>query len=127
MEAHLSTPRAHVGAKRVSNAHGNHAKWRSKWTAHRRRFAVGRAKPQSHKNEIDVSIPAWRIHDLRRPFSTGCARIGIAPHVVELCLNHKLAGVAGTYNKFKYEKEMAAAWEKWSAHISETALKVRKA
>ena len=53
--------------------------------------------------------------------------IGIAPHVVELCLNHKLAGVAGTYNKFKYEKEMAAAWEKWSAHISETALKVRKA
>jgi integrase len=70
------------------------------------------------KNKFDVAIPAWRFHDLRRSFSTGCARIGIAPHIVELMLNHRLSGVAGVYNKHRYQKEMLAAWEKWSSHIS---------
>jgi len=60
----------------------------------------------------------WTLHDLRRSFSTGCARIGVQPFLIELMLNHQFEGEAGTYNKHKYAKEMAAAWQKWSAHVT---------
>ena len=47
--------------------------------------------------------------------------LGIAPHIVEACLNHisggAKAGVAGTYNKAKYLSEKRAALQRWALHI----------
>ncbi len=49
-------------------------------------------------------------HDLRRTMVTWMAENGVAPHIVERCLNHKLPGVAGIYNHAQYEREKTAAW-----------------
>jgi hypothetical protein len=52
--------------------------------------------------------------------STGMQKLGIAPHIVELCLNHKsgtFRGVAGIYQRHKYTNEIAAAFKLWSDHI----------
>jgi integrase len=68
----------------------------------------------------DTVIPAWRVHDLRRSCATGMAGIGIAPHIVEACLNHvsgSKASVAGTYNRETYEREKRDAWERWAVHV----------
>jgi integrase len=59
-------------------------------------------------------LPHYTLHDLRRSFDTGCARIGIRNEVIERCLNHSL----GIYNRHDYAKEMADAWTKWGDHVS---------
>jgi integrase len=67
-----------------------------------------------------VTIAPWRLHDLRRSCATGMAAIGIAPHIIEACLNHisgAKASVAGVYNVEQYEPEKRAAWERWAAHV----------
>ena len=70
------------------------------------------------KRELDAAagLNDWTLHDLRRTAATGMARLGVAPHVVERVLNHvsgTFGGVAGIYNRFKYEEEMREALEKW--------------
>jgi integrase len=65
-----------------------------------------------------VSIPPWTLHDLRRSFASGLGRLGVAPHVIERMLNHKVKGVARIYNRHQYEDECAAAWRLWSDHIA---------
>jgi integrase len=67
-----------------------------------------------------VSIPPWRVHDLRRSAATGMAELGIAPHIVEACLNHvsgARAGVAGVYNRATYAAEKETALMRWAAHV----------
>jgi integrase len=78
------------------------------------------------KRELDAAadLHDWTLHDLRRTAATGMARLGIAPHVVERVLNHvsgTFAGVAGVYNRFKYEDEMRAALEVWEQHLKKFA------
>ena len=73
-----------------------------------------------HRLDAAMKCPPWRIHDLRRTAATGMAEIGIAPHIVEACLNHisgAKAGVAGTYNRAAYAPEKAAALTRWATHI----------
>nr|WP_244563308.1 site-specific integrase [Bradyrhizobium lablabi] len=72
-------------------------------------------------------IKPWRGHDLRRTFSTMLNEspddggLGIAPHIVEACLNHisggARSGVAGVYNQSKYLSEKRVALERWANHI----------
>ena len=74
------------------------------------------------KRKLDAAmkIPEWRLHDLRRTAATGMAELGIAPHIVEACLNHvsgAKAGVAGVYNRAAYAPEKKAALERWANHI----------
>ena len=49
------------------------------------------------------------------------AEIGIAPHIVEACLNHvsgaKASGVAGVYNRALHAEEKKVALERWAAHV----------
>jgi len=63
---------------------------------------------------------AWRLHDLRRSAGTMMAEIGVLPHIIEAILNHisgHRAGVAGIYNRARYEGEMRAALQKWADYI----------
>ena len=55
-------------------------------------------------------IADWRLHDLRRSCATIMAdRLGVMPHTVEAILNHigSRSGVAGIYNRARYEPEYA--------------------
>jgi integrase len=68
----------------------------------------------------DAVIADWRLHDLRRSAATGMAGIGVAPHIIEVVLNHASgfrAGVSGTYNVEPYEAEKRAALDRWGAHV----------
>ena len=70
--------------------------------------------------DTEMRIPPWRIHDLRRTAVTGMAEIGVAPHVIELVVNHvsgARAGVAGIYNRSELLAERRAALERWSQHV----------
>jgi integrase len=64
----------------------------------------------------------WRLHDLRRTAATVMAdRLGVLPHIVDAILNHvgeHRRGVAGIYNRARYEAEMRAALDRWAAHLT---------
>jgi integrase len=64
-----------------------------------------------------AKIQPWRIHDLRRTVSTGMNELGTEPHIVEAVLGHTVKGVAGVYNRAKYENAKRAALEAWGAHV----------
>jgi integrase len=78
------------------------------------------------KQKLDAAIKAatggrpldpWTVHDIRRSVVTGMAEIGIMPHVIEAVVNHVSGhknGVAGTYNKARYQDETRAALERWA-------------
>jgi hypothetical protein len=40
------------------------------------------------KERVAPAIQRWTLHDLRRSFASGLLRLGVAPHIVELALNH---------------------------------------
>jgi integrase len=73
------------------------------------------------KEKVTPAIRPWTLHDLRRSFASGLQRLGVAPHVVELALNHRsgtFSGVAGIYQRHRYAKEVREAFELWSQHIA---------
>ena len=66
--------------------------------------------------EIEATIPAWTIHDIRRTVAAGMQRIGIKIEVTEKVLNHKsgsFRGIAGIYQVHDYADEKRAALEAW--------------
>jgi integrase len=72
------------------------------------------------KEKIAAKIRQWTYHDLRRSFASGLQRLGAAPHIVELCLNHRsgtFRGVAGIYQRHRYAKEVKESFELWSKHV----------
>jgi integrase len=62
-------------------------------------------------------LSRWVLHDLRRTMRSGLGRIGIAPHVAELVINHAKGGVQATYDKYSYQKEIKAALALWAEHV----------
>jgi integrase len=65
-------------------------------------------------------VPPWTLHDIRRSMVTHAAELGIAPHLLELIVNHvsgSKAGVAGTYNRSELLPERRAALTLWNSHV----------
>jgi integrase len=66
-------------------------------------------------------LPHWTVHDLRRTAATAMAdQLSVLPHIVEAILNHvsgHRAGVAGVYNRARYQAEMRDALERWTEHL----------
>lgn len=60
-------------------------------------------------------VPNFTIHDFRRTGRSHLAALGIDPVVAERCLNHRIKGVEGIYNRYEYFKERKAALEQWTA------------
>lgn len=60
-------------------------------------------------------VPNFTIHDFRRTGRSHLAALGVDPVVAERCLNHRIKGVEGIYNRYEYFKERKAALEKWAA------------
>lgn len=59
-------------------------------------------------------VEPFSIHDLRRTMRTQMAALGIDPVIAERCLNHKIPGVEGIYNRHHYFEERKAALEQWA-------------
>jgi len=69
---------------------------------------------------MGAALPAWRLHDLRRTFASGSARLGVQLPVVEKLLNHTsgtFRGVAGVYQRHDFASEQRAAVETWARHV----------
>lgn len=65
-------------------------------------------------------VHGWRFHDLRRTATTGMARLGVPPHVVDKILNHSqgtIRGVAAVYNRFEYQPERRNALQAWAHYV----------
>lgn len=87
------------------------------------RSANGFVGFQKSKRALDarLSLPHWSAHDLRRTFVTRLSDLGTQPHIVEALINHVSGfrrGVAGTYNRATYAREMRETLLLWSAHIN---------
>lgn len=66
-----------------------------------------------------MKCEAFTIHDLRRTARTHLEALGVAPHVAERCLNHKIKGVQGIYNRHDYFAERKAGLQAWADLLSE--------
>ena len=68
---------------------------------------------------VEVSgVTDWCLHDLRRTAATHMAALKVAPHVIELILNHQdRSRLAKTYNTHNYEEEKREALELWGEHL----------
>jgi integrase len=83
--------------------------------------AMGWAKGKAALDER-LRIAPWRLHDLRRTAATQMAELGVQPHIIEAVLNHvsgHKGGVAGIYNRAKYEPEMRSALQRWADHLDQ--------
>lgn len=60
-------------------------------------------------NDLPHELDAFTVHDLRRTARTLLASLGVSSEVAERCLNHKLRGVEGTYNRHDYFEERRQA------------------
>jgi len=81
----------------------------------------GRAKRQLDARITELNggkpIPRWTLHDCRRTFRTGLSRLGVAPHIAELCIAHRQQGLAKVYDQHRYDAEKAHAFAAWAAHV----------
>ncbi len=67
-----------------------------------------KVQPSNLMGDIKLFTP----HDLRRTFRSLAASQGVSGHVAERCLNHKLKGVEGIYDRHDYLEERTEAHEK---------------
>jgi integrase len=67
-----------------------------------------------HIKPLLADIPNFTIHDFRRTARTHLAALGVDPHIAERCLNHKLKGVEGIYNRHDYFDERRKALDEWA-------------
>ncbi len=56
----------------------------------------------------------FTLHDFRRTARTHLEALGTPPYVAERCLNHKIRGVEGIYNRHDYFQERKEALQAWA-------------
>lgn len=61
-----------------------------------------------------AGVPNFTIHDFRRTARTHLAALGCDPVVAERCLNHRIKGVEGIYNRHQYFEERKSALSQWA-------------
>ena len=62
-------------------------------------------------------VPNFTIHDFRRTARTHLAALGVDPHIAERCLNHKIKGVEGIYNRHDYFEQRRIALNLWASFL----------
>lgn len=86
-----------------------------------------RRLPHIHENTLNVAlskvkvnmqgVEPFTIHDFRRTARTHLAALGVESHIAERCLNHKIKGVEGVYNRHDYFDERKAALQKLANYL----------
>ena len=69
------------------------------------------------QTRVHHGLPHFTVHDLRRTLRTQLGALGIAPHIAERALNHKLTGVEAVYDRHDYFEERKQALEQWAAVV----------
>lgn len=64
-------------------------------------------------NEVRRFTP----HDLRSTAKSHMRALGIPRDITEMCLNHRLKGVEGVYDRYNYFVERKAALERWAKFL----------
>lgn len=65
-----------------------------------------------------IPVPHFTVHDLRRTCRSLLAAEGVSGHVAERCLNHKLKGVEGIYDRYDYLDERREALQKIASRVA---------
>jgi len=60
----------------------------------------------------DLTVDHFTVHDLRRTCRSLLAGVGVPSHIAERCLNHKVRGVEGIYDRYDYLDERREALQK---------------
>lgn len=94
-----------------------HRVWLSKLALAQLEASPWQVALKAVQRQLKVNGDGWTAHDLRRTFATRLNGMGVAPYVVERCLNHTFSGVMQVYNRADYETERREALEKWSAWL----------
>lgn len=82
------------------------------------KMAVARALARLTERTEQEGGKKLRPHDLRRTFRTMLSRLGVAPHIAELCLGHvEKETMRRVYDGHDYSGEVAAAWDLAGSHI----------
>jgi integrase len=82
------------------------------------KMAVARALSRISKRTADAGGKKLSPHDLRRTFRTMLSRLGVMPHIAELCMNHQEAEtMRRVYDGHDYFGEMVAAWDLAGQHL----------
>jgi integrase len=79
-----------------------------------------------HKDTLREAIDHWletrkpairrfTPHDLRSTVKSHLRALGVPRDISEMCLNHKLTGVEGIYDRHNYYEDRLAALGKWAA------------
>ena len=83
------------------------------------KMAVARALSRLADRVTEKGGKRLRPHDLRRTFRTLLSRLGVPPHVAELCMNHQEAEtMRRVYDGHDYFAEMVSAWNTAGAHVA---------
>lgn len=91
-------------------------------------MAVARALRRFEDRLTTLGGKRLRPHDLRKTFRTMLSRLGVLPHVAELCLNHLEAEtMRRVYDGHDYSDETTAAWELIGEHLGRLRARAREA
>ncbi|WP_456238914.1 hypothetical protein [Rosenbergiella nectarea] len=74
-------------------------------------FGIEPGKKKQSQNVMG-DIECFTVHDLRGTSRSLLASPSVQPHVAGRCLNHKLKGVEGIYERYDYYSERSNALEK---------------
>lgn len=66
-----------------------------------------------------IGCELFTLHDFRRTARTHLEALGTPPHIAERCLNHKIKGVEGVYNRHDYFQERKVALQAWADLLTE--------
>lgn len=83
--------------------------------------------PHIHENTLNTALAkvkplmpdmeSFCVHDFRRTARTHLAALGVDTHIAERCLNHKIRGIEGTYNRHDYFDERRKALALWAEFL----------
>lgn len=83
--------------------------------------------PHIHENTLNVALAKVKplmpdvepfcIHDFRRTARTHLAALGVDAQIAERCLNHKIRGIEGIYNRHDYFDERRKALTLWAEFL----------
>jgi integrase len=80
---------------------------------------IGAAIAKNIRPLLGADFKPFVVHDFRRTARTHLESLGVVPHIAERCLNHKLRGVVGVYNRYDYFEERSTALQLWADRLEE--------
>ena len=82
------------------------------------RKTKGKGQRPAKLGLVGASGVNFTLHDLRRTFRTGPARLGVDRDIAELALGHARADLESRYNRDDCEAALREAFQKWGEHVA---------